>query len=191
VSDKTVCVSIGELTRLQGWTVFRVRTASSTYHVAIAPVGAHRFAVLRGYSVGAGRIIDVRDSAPQIGGGSLFDVAPQDWPGKPLAFGTTITSAVLDAVPETDAAIVTVVTSALVPTSERSQASERHRAAYPEDWIENAEAAVAVLGHLYLRRGLIEDIQRRPRLLERLHVALAGGALQLRAIAGKLGSPGS
>lgn len=190
MSDKTVCVSIGELTRAQGWSVYRVRTSSSTYHVATAPPQARRFAVLRGYSVGAGRMIDVRDSDPQVGDESLFDVAPTDWSGKALAFGTTVTSPVVEATPETDATIVTVVTSALVPTTEPAPASERHRAAYPEDWIEHAETAAAVLRQLYHRKGLLDDIQRRPALHERFNVALADCALQLRAIGGKLGPRG-
>lgn len=184
MSEKTVCVSIGELAGAQGWAVYRVRTASSTYHVAIAPAGARRFAVLRGYSVGVGRVIDVCDSAPQVGDASLFDVAPGKWSGKPLAFGTTVTSHVIEAAPETDAAVRTVVTSALVARPVPS--SERDRVPYPEDWVEHAELAAAVLRQLYQRKGLLEDIEQRPAMHERLNVALAECALLLRAIAGRL-----
>lgn len=188
MSDKTVCVSFGELTRTQGWSVYRVRTSSSSYHVATAPPQASRFAVLRGYSVGAGRLIDVRDSDPQVGDESLFDVAPTDWAGKALSFGTTVTSPVVEAAPETDASIVTVVTSALVPASEPARPRERDRVPYPEDWIEHAELAAGILRQLYHRKELLDDIQRRPALHERLSVALADCALQLRAIGGKLGA---
>jgi hypothetical protein len=191
MSDKTVCVSIGELTRAQGWSVYRVRTSSSTYHVAIAPHQAHRFAVLRGYSMGAGRLIDVRDSDPQVGDESLFDIPPAAWSGKPLAFGTTVTSPVVEAAPETDASIVTVVTSALVPTSNPARPRDRDRVAYPEDWVEHAELAAEILRGVYRRTGLLDDIQRRPGLYERFNVALADCALQLRAIGGKLGTRGA
>lgn len=186
MSEKTVCASIGELARSQGWAVYRVRTGSSTYHVAIAPAGAGRFALLRGYSVGVGRMIDVRDSLPRIGDDSLFDVAPAAWSGKALAFGTTVTSPVIEAAPETDARLVTVVTSALVALPPSSEAPERNHVPYPEDWIEHTEAAAAILRHLYRRRGLLEDIHLRPELHERLSVALAECALLLRAIARKL-----
>lgn len=186
MSDKTVCVSIGELTRAQGWSVHRVRTSSSTYHVAIAPSQLHRFAVLRGYSVGAGRLIDVRDSDPLIGGEPLFDVPPAAWSGKPLAFGTTVTSAVVEAATETDATIVTIVTSALMPVSQPARAFEHERPPYPEDWIERAEIAAECLRHLLRRRGLLDDIQRRPELLARLNVALGECALVVRAIAGRI-----
>lgn len=191
MSEKTVCVSLGELTRTQGWSVYRVRTEASTYHVAIAPPQAHRFALLRGYSVGAGRMIDVRDSAPRVGAESLFDVAPTSWRGKPLAFGTTVTSPVIEAATETDAMLVTAVTSALVPLPQSTGPSERDRVRYPEDWIEHTEAVAAILRHLYRRPGLLEEIQRRGALHERLNVALAECALLLRAIAGKLASAGS
>lgn len=186
MSDKTVCVSIGELTRAHGWSVYRVRTSSSTYHVAIAPHQAHRFAVLRGYSVGAGRLIDVRDSDPQVGGESLFDITHAAWLGKPLAFGTTETSPVVEATPETDATIVTLLTTALVPTSEPARPRERDRVPYPEDWIEHAELAAGILRQLYRRKGLLGDVQREFGLLERLNVALAECALLLRALGGRL-----
>ena len=187
MGDKTVCVSIGELTKAQGWSVYRVRTSSSTYHVAIGPPQAHRFAVLRGYSVGAGRLIDVRDSSPQVGDEALFDVAHTRWSGKALAFGTTVTSPVVEAVPETDTTIVTVVTSALAPIRPSAQASERDSVPYPENWIEHAETAAAVLRRLYHHKGLLDDIQRSPALHERFNVALADCALQLRALGGRLG----
>jgi hypothetical protein len=128
--------------------------------------------------------VDVQDSGAKVGNASLFDVAPGEWAGKPLTFGTTTTSAVVDAIPETDAAIVTVVTSALVSASQPSPKHER--APYPEDWVEHAEVAAAVLRQVYQRKGLLEDIQQRPALFERLAVALADCALQLRAIGGRL-----
>ena len=89
MSDKTVCVSLGDFTRAHGWRVYRVRTVSSTYHVAIGRTNGKGLAILRGYSVGAARLVDVQDSDPRLGTQSLFDVAPSDWAGRPLAFGTT------------------------------------------------------------------------------------------------------
>lgn len=105
-----------------------------------------------------------------------------------MAFGTTETSPVVEATRETDATIVTLLTTALVPTSEPARPRERvrDRVPYPEDWIEHAELAAGILRQLYHRKGLLGDVQRESGLLERLNVALAECALLLRALGGRL-----
>ncbi len=188
--DKTVCVSLGDFTRAHGWRAFRVRTVSSTYHVAIGDSGGERLAILRGYSVGAGRLVDVQDSAPTIGDERLFDVAPNEWVGKALSFGTTTTSAVVEATPEPDAAIVTAVTAALTLASRPAQPANE-RAPYPQDWIERVEIAAECLRHVYRRPGLLSDIARNETLLARLNVALGECVLLVRAIAGATGANGA
>lgn len=198
MSDVTVFISLGDIKKAEGWTVYRVRTSSSTYHVAVGPVEkGKRFAILRGYSAGAGRLIDVRDSAPQVGDESLFDVPPSKWVGKKLSFGTATTSAVVEAVRETGEQIITSVIQTLAPQAaeieperRRAPPPEPERSAYPEDWVENAETAAEILRRIYQRRTLLDDIRKRPPLWDRLNVAMGECALMLRAIGGKIGSGG-
>lgn len=195
MSDVTVFISLGDIKKTEGWSVYRVRTVSSTYHVALGPLErGKRFAILRGYSAGAGRLIDVRDSAPQVGDESLFDVPPEKWVGKKLSFGTATTSAVVEAMLETGEQIITSIIQTLGPQAREVERPapppEPERAAYPENWVENAETAAEILRRIYQRRGLLDDIRKRPALSERLNVALGECALMLRAIAGKLGQGG-
>lgn len=196
-NERTVVGSLLELfQKTPGWKVYRVQTSSSTYHVAMGSLEGRRMAILRGYSVGAGRLVDIRDSGPQAGGESLFDVDPERWVGRKLSFSTTTTSPVVEIAPETDEKIITVVTSALAPAPPSSPAPqapaapEYVRPPYPEDWVERAEYAAECLRRLYQRRGALEDIQKQQPLSERLNVAVGECALMLRAIAGKLGTAG-
>lgn len=125
-SVHTMFQSLGEPA---GWTVYAVRTGGSLYHVGL-PGSARqgrRVAALRGYSKHLGRMIDVQDSDPRVGGKSLFDVPVQDWTGFSLEVGTLTTSPVVSVTLETDADQIGLVTAVLqmeAPGAERMRIAE-------------------------------------------------------------------
>src|SRR5688572_1810013 len=85
-----------------GWKVYRIETASSRYHLGVFPGDGvrRRCAVLKGTS--HGRHIEAQDSAPLLGGRSLFDVPESEWIGHSLEVGTARTSPIRSVEPESD-----------------------------------------------------------------------------------------
>jgi 6-pyruvoyltetrahydropterin/6-carboxytetrahydropterin synthase len=78
-------------------------------------------------SQGLGQMIDLQDSAPLIGGQSLFDVPPAHWVGKPLEMGTATTSPIQSVETEQDPNVVQAMTQAaarsVVPVPQSEAAS--------------------------------------------------------------------
>lgn len=182
MSDVTRCVipMSGE-----GWSVYRVRTASSRYLVGLfrgAP-GQRPCAVLKGTSRSAGEL-DVQDSDPRIGSASLFSVSPMMWTGEPLHIGTACTSPVAAVEEEHDPEAVASITR--VGTPPRRQEDHSTWAPYPEGEVERIEAVASVLRSVYLKRTLVEDLEREPELSERMKLALGESAMVLRALVGRL-----
>ncbi|MGQ0503726.1 MAG: hypothetical protein ACT4TC_00245 [Myxococcaceae bacterium] len=196
--SKTVVMSLSEV----GWTVYRVRTASSEYHLGLfaGGMGRRQCAVLRGMSHGLGRSVDMQDSAPLVGGKSLFEVPPSEWIGKQLEIGTTTTSPVRSVDEERDRGIVTSITSAAslaVADSQQQPARtyvrpvqpappESEWAPYPEDYVERVEIAAKLLRSAYQKRNLVEDLKARSELLERFQLGLSECFLMLKAMGGKM-----
>jgi hypothetical protein len=83
-------------------TVYRVQTESSIYHVAFHEERGRKYVVVRGQAGTDREHVVVRDSDPRIGDDSLFEVAPDDWVGKPLEIATMRTSNVVSVYREGD-----------------------------------------------------------------------------------------
>lgn len=193
-----------------GWIVYRVRTASSEYHLGVfsGGWGKRACAVLRGRSRGGmGEAIDVQDSAPLVGGESLFSVSTDSWVGRALEIGTVTTSPIQSVEEERDRSVVTAITTrtSLARTDAATAASPRTsvRAArreekesstwapYPEDHVEYVELASRLLRAAYQKRGLLTDLAAHPQLCERFELALSECFLMLKGIGGKMASEGS
>jgi hypothetical protein len=176
------------------WKVYRVRTQGSIYHLGICGGrdGLRRCAVLRSASKG-----DVTDCAPLIAGQSLFDVAPDGWVGGCLEIGTTKTSPVLGVDVEEDISIVRSITNSgvkmvmITPHASPPHPQQRdqsvvtsRRPAYPEDYVERAEAAASYLRKCARVQSLAEDLRRTsdPHLVERYRLALDDAATRLLAL---------
>lgn len=188
-----------------GWIVYRVRTASSEYHLGVfsGGWGKRACAVLRGRSRGGmGETIDVQDSAPLVGGESLFSAAPSSWVGRTLEIGTVTTSPIRSVEEERDRSIVTAITTrenlartgaetAAAPrTSVRAPRKEETStwAPYPEDHVEYVELASRLLRAAYQKRGLLTDMAAHPHLCDRFELALSECFLMLKGIGGKMAS---
>lgn len=195
----TVMRSLSEI----GWTVYRVRTASSHYHLGVfeGGMGKRRCAVLRGMSGGLGRAVDLQDSAPLIGGVSLFEVPPSGWIGKQLEIGTATTSPIQAVDEESDRTVITSITSgaSLAPSGPRAPAGEVTAwrapppaqeaspwAPYPEDYVERVEVAAGLLRAAYQKKSLLEDLRDQRELLERFELGLSECFLMLRAIGARM-----
>lgn len=195
---KTVVTSLSEV----GWTVYRVRTSASQYHLAVFEglLERRKCAVLRGMSQGLRREIDLQDSAPLIGGKCLFEVPPSQWIGKQLEIATATTSPVQSVEEEQDRGILTSITSAIalangdqqqpartsVGEAARRQQRESEWAPYPENFVEHVEIAASLLRSVYWRKLLLEDLRARPELLERFQVALSECLLMIKEVGGRL-----
>src|SRR6187402_11445 len=96
------------------WRVYRIQTRGSEYHLGVfnGSDGRRPCVVLRGLSRGLGQTVDLQDSAPLIGGRSLFDLPPSEWVGKALEVGTATTSAVQSVQEEPDPSVVAALTQA-------------------------------------------------------------------------------
>lgn len=139
-SEHTMFQSLGDPS---GWTVYAVRTAGSVYHVGLpsSARNGRRVVALRGYSKQLGRMIDVQDSNPRIGGKSLFDVPVEHWPGFCLEVGTLTTSPVVSVTLETDADHIGSVTAIL---QMRAPEAARMKIAEPAPEAAPVARAVAV-----------------------------------------------
>lgn len=109
-----------------GWTVYRVQTRSSGYHVALGTFCGRKLGVIRGRSGRAGESpIQEGDGAPLVGDDSLFELAPEMWVGKSLRIGAIVTSPVVAVALETDVTMVHAITGALSPSPVSSRDGER------------------------------------------------------------------
>jgi 6-pyruvoyltetrahydropterin/6-carboxytetrahydropterin synthase len=99
----------------KSWKVYRLKTLSSEYHLGVfAGESGHRpCAILRGLSRGLGQLIDLQDSAPLIGGKSLFGIPPEKWIGKSLEMGTATTSPIQSVEEEKDLRVIASLTRAV------------------------------------------------------------------------------
>jgi hypothetical protein len=184
MSDVTMCVMPMQG---EGWSVYRVRTASSRYVVGLfrGGRGQRRCAILRGTSRSAGEL-DVQDSDPRIGDRSLFEVVPAFWPGDSLQIGTACTSRVVSVEEERDPEVVSSITRVgPAPAPPRNSSSEAW-SPYPLGEVERVEAVAAVLRRVYLQRTLFDDLAEQPELEERMKLALGESAMVLRALVGRL-----
>jgi len=67
------------------WAVYRITTQSgSVYLMGLHSVGGRRSVVVRGEEGTDKANVIVRDTDPQLGSRSLFDVPSSDWPGLKL-----------------------------------------------------------------------------------------------------------
>jgi hypothetical protein len=116
-----------------GWTVYRVQTRSSGYHVAIGMFCGRKLGVIRGRSARAAQAgeapIQEGDGAPLVGDDSLFEVAPEMWVGKSLRIGAIVTSPVVAVALETDVTMVHAITGALSPSSSPTSSRDGERVA--------------------------------------------------------------
>jgi hypothetical protein len=206
MSDKTTVFSISEF----GWTVYRIRTASSRYHLALFlgdGSSRRKCGVLRGLSEGLGKAIDIQDSAPLVGGRSIYDVPPREWVGSVLEIGTATTSPIREVEKEDDRAIVTSITSSLVRAGSEPSTRVKERPVaqaivvddstskpkpeprpppYPEDHVEGCEYAANWLRMVYRKTGLVRDLEGCPELLERFQMAFGECRVLLEGISGQL-----
>jgi hypothetical protein len=193
MSDKTSVVSMSE----PGWTVYRIRTESSRYHLSIYDgAGGRPVAVLRGIS--GDRTIDQADSAPLLGGRLLFGIDVSAWVGHALEMGRVKTSAILDVERESNPILVRTITAAAAitvtggsrPAGVDQTADETDRPyrmtsadfAYPEDYLIRVERAAQHLSAAYDRTSLVDDLARLPDLMQRFQVALSECLLKVHAL---------
>lgn len=114
MTDKTTLLRL-DPSSAPGWTVFRVQTRSSGYHVAIGTFCGRRLGVIRGRAGDAP--VQEGDGAPLVGDHSLFELAPEAWVGKSLRIGAMVTSPVVAVALETDVTMVHTITGSLSPSS--------------------------------------------------------------------------
>ena len=191
--EKTRCVGLASLTFESlpaGWTVYRVRTRSSTYTLGLFVKGGERHvAVLRGRSNGMGQEISVMDSEPDIGEESLFDVPPSDWVGKPLAIGTITTSPVTSVETETDKMEITSVVNALAmrgglaASQTRTSAPPPELARYPLNYVEGLENTAAWLRRIANQPKIAADIAQRAEWTQRAKIAMVNARQALEDLA--------
>ncbi|HET6148620.1 MAG TPA: hypothetical protein VFH68_13885 [Polyangia bacterium] len=181
-----------------GWTIHRITTEFSNYHLSIYSGGRGRsVAALRGNS--GDRAIDQADSAPLVGGHLLFDTDPASWVGHSLELGTVRTSAIVAVEPETSDIVVQEVTEAatavMASGGNRRITVEcitgevevpRHIVPgdfpYPEDNVIRLESAAHFLGAVCDRTALVDDLERFPDLMERYQVALSECLARVNAL---------
>jgi hypothetical protein len=185
--ERTIVVSDSR----RKWTVYRIATSSSEYHLGIfaGGTGRRRCAVLRGRS-SQGNSVSAEDTNPLIGNTSLFDVPPAEWLGARLDIGTTRTSAVRSVELEEDPAVIHFMTRPLtnVALAEDSpRPSERRlyaatRAAYPEDCIEQTELAAKCLTAVYAKNELLHDLKSQAELRRRFELAMGECFLLIKAM---------
>jgi hypothetical protein len=191
--SKTSVVSMSE----PGWTVYRIKTESSSYHLSVYDGAKGRpVAVLRGIS--GDRTIDQADSAPLVGGSMLFGIDPTAWVGHALEMGRVKTSAILTVERENNPLIVLAITAAAAVTvtggsrpvevGQTAAGTDGPRCAtsadfpYPEDYVIRIERAAQHLSAGYDRTSLVEDLARFPDLMQRFQVALSECLLKVHAL---------
>jgi hypothetical protein len=195
--SKTSVVSMSE----PGWTVYSIRTESSSYHLSVYDgSGGRPVAVLRGNS--GDRSIDQADSAPLVGGALLFGIDPSAWVGQPLELGRVKTSPILAVERERNPILVQTITAAaammvtggsrLARADQVSQgAADRPRPMtsadfpYPEDYVIRIERAAQHVSAAYDRTSLVDDLAGHPDLLQRFQVALGECLLKVHALGGR------
>lgn len=170
-----------------GWRAYRVKTRSTNYHLAVrdGAGGERPCVVLRGYS--HGREVDVTDSAPQVGGRLLFQVPTADWIGKMLAVGTVETSPVTAVEEEKSLAVIHDITGTLARPATRSEPEAAPQLMYPENMVEQLEAAASVLRRTYRHARLLDDLKSHEHLVGRFKAALAECALHVAGLRDRLG----
>lgn len=177
--EKTRCVSLvssssGSLPA--GWTVYRVKTRSSTYTVGLfVKAGERHVAVLRGRSNGMGQDISAMDSDPDIGDESLFDVPAAEWVGKSIGIGTIATSSVESVERETSHEEITGMARVLATsqgTSRERESAPPELARYPLNYVEGIENTAAWLRRIANQPRIMADIAARPEWLQRVKIAM-------------------
>ncbi|MCC6811544.1 MAG: hypothetical protein IT381_29205 [Deltaproteobacteria bacterium] len=181
-SDWATKTFVGNVSVETGWRVYRVRTQNSSYSVGLRVAGK-RVGALRGHSQSGGAI-NVRDSDATVGGVSVFDVEPDHWLGRVLDFAGITTSPVLEVSKETDANVITEMTSPGVRALAPRQAEQpRPRPEYPVSVMEYAEHAHALLGHVARDQQAIRLLVGKEAWATRLKLALSGAVTMANAIA--------
>ena len=171
------------------WAVFRVATVTgSVYLVGLHSVGGRRSAVVRGAPGTEKEHVVVRDTEPEIGSASLFDVPSSEWPGQRLRVATMETSPIASVTLVTDADSVTAVTGVVVrhpaghvraPSSPPPRSAPPPRpSTYPESHVRYAEDAAALLQAVHRRAASLARDLDAP-LRARLELALTGCVLSL------------
>lgn len=182
--------------RQGAWAVHRITTQSgSVYLIGLHSIGGRMSAVVRGEPGTKHENVIVRDTDPQIGSRSLFNLPSTEWVGQPLRVATMETSPIVSVTLVTDQKTVTAVTGAVIvrPAGGMSEHTrigiqiespvEPPKPApppYPESHVQYAEDAAWLLRAVQ-RRGdaLFEDLDAHPQLRARMQVALAGCLLAL------------
>lgn len=187
MSDWATKTFVGTVSVESGWRVYRVRTQNSSYSVGLRLSGK-RVGALRGHSQSGGDI-NVRDSEPTVGGVSVFDVAPNEWVGRALDFAGITTSPVIAVSTETDANVITEITSpgarALVPRMEERD-QRRPKPEHPVSILEYAEYAHSLLGYVSRDKEAIRLLARSEPWATRLKLALSGAVTMANAIADEM-----
>ena len=194
MSDESSSISMPE----PGWTIYRITTESTSYHLSIYAGGKGRsVAVLHGTS--RDRPIDEADRAPLVGDRSLFYTDPSSWVGDSLELGNVTTSAIVGVERETNAMVVRAVTHAAAVTMAgggnkritveniAGETDVPHRIIpadfpYPEDNVIRLESAAHFLGAVCDRTSLVDDLASFPALRERFEEALTECLLRVSAL---------
>ncbi len=170
------------------WTVYRVQTQASVYHVAVfkGDERRRRCVTLRGDTVG-----EAQDSDPRINDASLFDVPVTAWVGKSLEVGLVTTSPVQVVEVERDVAIVRALTAPPVRRRVGDEdgglpPAQRESIPYPESAVVLVESGARRLSAAYEQRTLVEDLAAEPELLDRLRIALADCYMRVEAMGRRL-----
>jgi len=201
MSDKPLVVRPPEP---DGWTVYRIATKWSSYHLAVYHGGRGRqVAVLLGVS--GDRKINQAETDPLVGGRLLFHCDPSEWVGHPLEIGKVRTTAIEDARRETNPMVVRAITEAaaailaeggnkrLVVENITGETDIPRRMApsdfpYPEDNVIRLESAAHFLGAVCDRQALVHDLESFPELMERFQVALMECLVKVNELGGRVTS---
>jgi len=190
--EKTV---IGKVSVEAGWHIYRLRTKNSQYSLGLRLEGK-RVAALRRLSSGA-QDINVRDTAPMIGGIVAFDVPPEQWAGKVLEVAGVSTSPIVSITRESDVNVITELTSpgaiamtrvqpTPAPRQKVSRQPKYDESAYPLNFLEYIESAHILLSTVAREKKAVEAIAQDRRALERLQIALAGCRMMADTLAERL-----
>jgi len=178
-------------TRSVKWSLYRLGTQSgSEYYLAVFEGDPENraLAVLERISGGPLQGSYFQDSAPLVGGRSLFEVSSEEWVGKELQCGTARTSPVASVAPLDDPALLSVLTAQTLAPIERLPPRPQappppERMVSPEErLVEYVEDCAKLLHHVLRQRDRFDRTRADEELARRLALAVMDTATSIDRI---------
>jgi hypothetical protein len=169
-----------------GWSVYRVRTANSTYTLAIQRAAVRPCAILTNYRFvthGAAPC-EGQDTAPLAGDRPLLDLPYKEWIGHALHVGTVSTSPVRSVDPESDVEVLHTITRGVSPPPVPKAPAEDVPA--DEHYARIAESIARRLHFLYAEGPTLEIVRGQPERMRRVTQSLDEARLMLQALHGRV-----